>query len=75
MTSDFKADYKVKAGEFEGPIDLLLSLIERRKMNISDVSLSMVTLLTVTSQLSHLMFLKIWGRMADRFSSKSELSR
>ncbi|MFC1461003.1 MFS transporter [Verrucomicrobiota bacterium] len=36
-----------------------------------EISLSMVTLLTVTSQLSNVLFLKIWGRMADRFSSKS----
>lgn len=35
--------FQVKVGEFEGPLDLLLSLIERRKMHISDVSLAMVT--------------------------------
>jgi len=36
-------DFLVKAGQFEGPFDLLLSLIERRKMHISDVSLAKVT--------------------------------
>ncbi|MFC1584560.1 MFS transporter [Fibrobacterota bacterium] len=35
------------------------------------ISLFMVTLLTVTSQLTNMMFLKIWGRIADRFSNKS----
>lgn len=35
--------YKVKVGEFEGPLDLLLSLIERRKLCINDISLSEVT--------------------------------
>lgn len=34
--------FLVKQGEFEGPLDLLLSLIEERKMLISDVSLSKV---------------------------------
>lgn len=34
--------YKVKAGEFEGPLDLLLDLIEKRKLHISDVSLANV---------------------------------
>lgn len=35
-------NFSVKAGDFEGPLDLLLSLIEERKMLISDVSLSQV---------------------------------
>lgn len=35
------------------------------------ISLFMVTLLTVVSQLSNILFLKIWGRIADRFSNKS----
>jgi segregation and condensation protein A len=35
--------YKVKVGEFEGPLDLLLDLIEKRKLHINDVSLSQVT--------------------------------
>lgn len=34
--------FSVKAGEFEGPLDLLLNLIEERKMLISDISLSQV---------------------------------
>ncbi len=35
-------DFRIKAGEFEGPLDLLLELVERRKLHISDVSLSSV---------------------------------
>lgn len=35
-------DFKVKIGEFEGPLDLLLNLIEKRKMHISQVSLAQV---------------------------------
>lgn len=35
-------DFRIKAGEFEGPLDLLLDLIERRKLHISDVSLTQV---------------------------------
>lgn len=34
--------FKTKVGEFEGPLDLLLSLIEKRKMHISQVSLAQV---------------------------------
>ena len=34
--------FSVKAGEFEGPLDLLLNLIEERKMLVSDISLSQV---------------------------------
>ncbi len=34
--------FSVKAGEFEGPLDLLLALVEERKMLVSDVSLSSV---------------------------------
>lgn len=36
-------EFKVKAGEFEGPLDLLLSLIEKRKLFVNDVSLAQVT--------------------------------
>ena len=39
MTQGFLA----KSGTFEGPLDLLLELVEERKMLISDVSLSAVT--------------------------------
>lgn len=35
--------YKVTLDAFEGPLDLLLSLIEKRKMHISDVSLGKIT--------------------------------
>ncbi|HRY62649.1 MAG TPA: segregation/condensation protein A [Candidatus Paceibacterota bacterium] len=37
------AEYKVKVGEFEGPLDLLLSLIEKRKLCINDISIAEVT--------------------------------
>ncbi len=36
-------EYKVKVGQFEGPLDLLLDLIEKRKLHINDVSLAEVT--------------------------------
>ncbi|MDO8183787.1 MAG: ScpA family protein [bacterium] len=36
-------DFKVKAGEFEGPMEVLLGLIEKRKLHISSVSLAAVT--------------------------------
>jgi len=35
-------EFKTKIGEFEGPLDLLLQLIEKRKLHISDVTLSQV---------------------------------
>lgn len=35
--------FTVKAGQFEGPLDLLLNLIEKRKLHISEVSLAQVT--------------------------------
>ncbi|CAN5148297.1 segregation/condensation protein A [soil metagenome] len=38
-----KLDYKVKTNVFEGPLDLLLDLIEKRKLFVNDVSLSQVT--------------------------------
>lgn len=34
------AVFSVKAGEFEGPLDVLLNLVEERKMLVSDVKLS-----------------------------------
>ncbi len=34
--------YQVKAGVFEGPLDLLLTLIEKRKLFINDISLAKV---------------------------------
>jgi segregation and condensation protein A len=36
-------DFAIKVGEFEGPLDLLLALIEKKKMHISEVSLAQVT--------------------------------
>lgn len=38
-----KENYKVTTEVFSGPLDLLLSLIESRKMHISEVSLSKIT--------------------------------
>lgn len=35
-------DFQVKIGDFEGPLGLLLNLIERRKMHISQVSLAQI---------------------------------
>jgi segregation and condensation protein A len=35
--------YKVRTGSFEGPLDLLLSLIEQRKLFVNEVSLASVT--------------------------------
>lgn len=36
-------DFHVTAGEFQGPLDVLLSLIEKRKLHVSTVSLASVT--------------------------------
>lgn len=36
------SEFKVKAGQFEGPLELLLDLIEKRKLFVSDVSLAQV---------------------------------
>lgn len=38
-----KGDFKIKQEAFEGPLDLLLSLIEKRKLLINDISLAKVT--------------------------------
>lgn len=38
-----KEDYKIQTEKFEGPLDLLLDLIERRKLLINDFSLSQIT--------------------------------
>ncbi len=35
-------EFKVKAGEFEGPLELLLDLVEKKKLHISQVSLAQV---------------------------------
>jgi MFS family permease len=39
-----------------------------------ELSLFMVTVLLTVSQLTNLLFLRIWGRLADRYSNKSVLS-
>lgn len=36
-------DFKIKTEAFEGPLDLLLSLIEKRKLLINDIALAQVT--------------------------------
>lgn len=43
-------------------------------LNRIRISLFTVTILVVVSQLSNMLFLRIWGRLADRFSNKSVLS-
>jgi segregation and condensation protein A len=35
--------FKIKTEEFEGPLDLLLTLVEKRKFYVNDISLSRVT--------------------------------
>jgi len=40
METELKTIFKVRVGEFEGPLDLLLDLIEKKKLHISDISLS-----------------------------------
>lgn len=42
MDTQAKVCYLVKTDNFEGPLDLLLSLIEKRKMLVNDISLSKV---------------------------------
>lgn len=37
-----ETEFKVKVGEFEGPLEILLELIEKRKLHINSVSLSEV---------------------------------
>lgn len=50
------SNYTVKAGTFEGPFDLLLSLIESRKLFVNEISLAEVTndYINHTKNLSHL---------------------
>jgi len=38
-----KSSYTVKTGVFEGPLDLLLDLVTKRKLFVNDVSLAQVT--------------------------------
>ena len=42
VLGEARVNYHIKQGEFEGPLDLLLNLIEKRKLFISDFSLSKV---------------------------------
>jgi segregation and condensation protein A len=37
-----ETDFKVRVGEVEGPLELILDLIEKRRLHISDISLSQV---------------------------------
>jgi len=39
-----------------------------------EISLFLVTMLVVVSQVTNLVFLRVWGRLADRFSNKSVMS-
>ncbi len=41
--SEIISQYKVKQGNFEGPLDVLLSLIEARKLFVNEISLAEVT--------------------------------
>ena len=41
--SEIISQYKVKQGTFEGPLDVLLSLIETRKLFVNEISLAEVT--------------------------------
>jgi len=43
MEEESQTIYKVKTGEFEGPLELLLSLIEQRKLFVNEISLAEVT--------------------------------
>lgn len=43
MTTESASLYKVKTASFEGPLELLLSLIENKKLFVNDLSLSEVT--------------------------------
>jgi len=42
MNTGLDTIFKVRVGQFEGPLELLLELIEKRKLHISNVSLSHV---------------------------------
>lgn len=41
--SEIAEQYKIKQGTFEGPLELLLSLIEQRKLFVNEISLAGVT--------------------------------
>ena len=37
-----ETDFQIRVGEFEGPLETLLDLIEKRKLHINDISLAEV---------------------------------
>jgi segregation and condensation protein A len=43
VEENITSTYKVRAGSFEGPLELLLSLIESRKLFVNEISLAQVT--------------------------------
>ena len=43
-------------------------------LNRLGYSIFLVTMLTVVSQITNIVFLKLWGRLADKFSNKTVLS-
>ena len=43
MTDNILSSYKIKTQTFEGPLDLLLNLIEERKFFVNEISLADVT--------------------------------
>ncbi|HRH55602.1 MAG TPA: segregation/condensation protein A, partial [Candidatus Paceibacterota bacterium] len=43
MKPDRDTGFTIRTGSFEGPYDLLLDLIDRRKLSVSELSLSQVT--------------------------------
>lgn len=49
------AHYQVKTDAFQGPLDLLLTLIEKRKLHVSDIALAQVAddYIAYTKQLEH----------------------
>jgi hypothetical protein len=56
------------AVNLSGPF-FVIYMLDRVKLSIFHI-----TLLTVTSQLSNILFIRIWGKAADKFSNKSVLS-
>lgn len=55
MTHMEEMNYKVKLEQFEGPLDLLLSLIEKRKLFVNEISLARITddFIAYINQLGH----------------------
>lgn len=62
-------EFKVNVGDFEGPMDILLRLIEERKLHISQVSLAAVA----DNFIAHISNLETRSPSGDRVS-KSELA-